>query len=604
MPAVQILSYVLGSLALTLLIVSAFLLAFIRVSTVVVVTPTITVTPTVSIPPLKEIQLQAVVPGTLRDIADWGKIVTPLVSVGSDVTSTQPIPTTPPFAPGVIPFTSTISKPLQIPPEGMGFCAISTDGQQFVSSFDNGYSAFAQYTITGGTSLDYTIYKTAYQQQHNVIYFNCLPTDPTGTQNPPSVNITASSVGSIGYASIAMSKDGYRLYVGYRSPQQGNSTSAALFPFLQLVGFVATYTLPVDPSSTGQIVSPDWIYNCGLGMHNPFGCQAAGLDYVCDPISHQILQGDDFGQIIRTTVNLQNSARVVAVRANFGFAKQNGALIAIFEEQNRTSQLLVGVVQLFDSYSKTPFSFDQKLSFGKDFAIGNDCLISSVRIPGTNCYGGAVTPSYQITYFQRNDTTRNWDFRQILNGPGKNQDFGVSVVVSNDGNIIIVGAPTLPNGSGATGTPGIGGSVYVYGRSTDKTLLALIQTVNDPFATSNTLGAFGYFLSVDPQFLILAISANQNNVLDQAPVALGHVPSSQYPQVVFVAINQSTSYVDTTKAQMVPQISNLATDYRDPLFGCNLAMAFEGNKPGGLLHVIFSSPLNETLRTDTMNATS
>jgi hypothetical protein len=289
------------------------------------------------------------------------------------------------------------------------------------------------------------------------------------------------------------------------------------------------------------------------------------------------MTGDDFGSTIKTSRNLSNGNRMVAVRANYGYIQSNGALITIQEELS--TQVMVVSANVQASTVGQSLSLNERLAFGQDFDIGNDTLIAAIRVTGL---------PYRLAYFHRDATTLDWSFKCMLTAPLTTEDFGVSIIVSPQGDMLIVGAPTLPNGT----TKGNGGHIYVYHRSDDKTHWTLEQTVSDPKASVNT-GAYGYFLSVDPQFLVLSTSANQTNVLNVLPPTRAVATAANYSQVQFLAIDQINKVVDTSSVQQVPQ-QGTDTDYNDPLFGCNLSMAFDSNIIG-TLNILLNSPMNQSV---------
>jgi len=591
---IQIASYVLGALALGILIVAAFLLAFVRDNTTVFTQVSVPSTITPSPPaPLNEITLQMLLPGTIFTYTDFNGIISPLVSTGIDPFPSPSITNPFPFYPGEIPFIDTIGLPLQSPPQGMGYCVFTPDATKFMTSFENGDAAFGQYIAnnTGGV-IDFEVYKDGYKTQ-NFIYFNCPGNDPTGSTTPPSINEFATAVGSVGYASMGMAKDGLRLYIAYRSPFMGNNDQSSVFPLFQTVGRVAVYTL-------NDKVSNDWIYKCSLGLQNPFGCQTAGLESICDATkgSALLLTGDDFGSIIRTSVNSSNGNRMVACRANFGFSKRNGGLISIFEETGEDTPAISGVLQLFDHYAPLgSFNSASKLAFGNDFNVSDDAVLAAVRVPLTDCNGFTVGPVNQVLFFRRNEISLQWEFKQIINTPNVLEDFGTSIIMSNDAQMAIIGAPTLPVGTAA----GIGGHIYVYARSMDGNSWSLNQTVSDPNAADNLLGAFGYFLSVDPLFLVLSASTNQRNQLNVAPtITIGNTPNDQdKPKITLMGIKQLTMQIDSANNKVIVQPSNVSSDLLDPLLGCNMAMAFTNNEIGAL-NICVNSPLNRLVQIQNM----
>lgn len=604
----QIVSYVFGSLSLVLLVVSAFLIGFVRVTNEVITVISPTVTPYVPPSPLPVLFLQPVIVGNLSNLYSPSlvdKIVSPTVSTGNDPTATATAPnpsfTQLPFGPGEIPFNQTIQQPLIQPSQGMGFCVMTSDTNQWFSSFENGFSLWAQFvsqTDPSTGSISYVVNKTSYassavdpsQTPANFIYFNCSP----GSQSVPELNTLASAVGAVGNNSIALSADNYRLYIAFRQPYTGTNSDSLGFPFQQIVGRINVFSLPETQGLPQS--SQSWTYECSLGLQNPFGSQVSMFTGFCDPITHQTLKGDEFGSIIRTTIDRNSNQRVIAARCNFGFIQQNGACIAIYEENSTKQHILYGVIQLWDSYATKSFTLNEKLTFGRDFNISNNVLLAGIRVPAIDCIGNPQVPVYRIAYFRRNDTLTTWEFKQFIESPDTTEDFGVSILISPDATFAIVGSPTLPTGN----SPGINGSVYVYGLNSNGQFTQTLR-LRDPMIT-NTQGCFGYFLSSDPLFVVLTISANQNNVLTTVPPLIGTTTDQNKPKVVIVSIDQTNRTLDSSQFQFITQPGDptVGTVYIDPLFGCNMAIAFENAQYGQKLYFLSNSPINQLVRIDNM----
>lgn len=591
---VKIASYVIGSLALVSTIAAVLMLVFIRDDSIVIVSTSPSTSAPYVPPPLQPEPTLAktTAPTQTLTFTDFTSKLNPVTSVGENVPNVSI--STPEFAPGAVPFSDTLALPLQAPPQGYGHCAILPNAQQFFSSLSNGYAAFGQYNYATTQSEKKFIADTnSYKQRENIILFNC-PT--TGKQ--PDINVDASAVGSVGFGSIAVSDDGLRLYVAYKQPYMGSSITSQLFPFQQLIGRVGVYTRPVT-NSTGQSDSSTWSYSCDLSLRNPFGSQAGGLVNFCNPSSREILTGDDFGSLIRTSIDQVTGDRLTAVRANFGYVQSNGACISVFTEQSTGSQTVSGVLQLWDFYPKD--TVQENIVFGQDFDLGNDALVAAIRVPANGCADVAYTPVNKLAYFLYNYTLSTWEFKQTIDTPDTKEDFGVSVRVSPDGNMMLVGAPTFPAGYGYIGStpyaPGQGGSMYVYKRATDKTKWTLHQTVKDPFALTHSAGAFGYSVSTDPAFLVAAVSANQNNTLGVKPPLVSTVnANTELPVVLLFPIDQKevTVQVNPVKVVAITQPAPTPTqNYVDPLFGSNVAMAFPDALGTNSLRVCANSPMNQ-----------
>ena len=593
---VRDLSYTAGALALALLVVAAFLLAFLRDRSEVIFVVTPSEGPDVSKTFPATVTLQTFGQGIPFTFTDFVSLVSPVASVGLDTSVTGTPNLTPLFPPGQVPFDSTIGRPLQTPSQGYGWTSFLPSTQQWFVSVENGLSIFGQYFFDAQASSQYDVAQENYTQGNNRILFSGAN---SSTNQPAVENDTASAVGSVGYASIETSLDGTRLYVGYRQPVMGSAKTSQLLPFQQLVGRVATFTRPIT-STAGQTPSSDsqvWSYSDDLSLRNPFGSQAGGISAPLDPITLLPLLSDDFGYTIRTSQNLTNSRRITAVRSNYGYLKQDGAVISITEETKENVVMTSGILQLSDAYAgegKT-FSSNEKLTFGKDFNIADDAVLSAIRVPAAG-----VSPAVnRVAYFRRDSTTTLWNFQNFIETPDVSEDFGVSIVMCPDARLALIGAPTFPSGRGSGATPGIGGSVYVYQRSDDKKTWHLNQRFSDPFASDHQAGSFGYFVSVDRQFLVAAITANQNNVLDVSPVrGTNQTPVTQKPAVVFVALNQSAGMISSNSPQKLSQ--PIPTDqFLDPTFGSHLSMEFV-DAGRSTLRAVVNSPLNRMVNVFTM----
>lgn len=594
---VRIASYVIGALALLSTIAAVVMLIFIRNnSSVTVITSPTTTAPYVP-PPLQP-------PPTLSKltsasqaltVTDFTSQIKPVASVGINNPSATPTTTGPAFGPGLIPFADSIQFPLQIPPQGYGYCTMLPNAQQFFTSLPNGYAAIGQYQYsTSQGESKFTPDTNAFKERNNLILLNC-PTD--GKQ--PDINVESSAVGSLGFNSMAFSDDGLRLYVGYRQPHMGSATTSQLFPFLQLIGRVAVFTRPVT-SGTDTSDSAQWTYSCTLSTINPFGSQTGGLDSFCNPLTRLSLVSDDYGSIIRTTVDRVSGNRVTAVRSNYGYIQSNGACISLNTEQSDGTQTVTGILQLWDFYPKD--TEQERLTFGLDFDVGDDCLVAAIRVPAEGCFEQKYTAVNQLAYFRYDTSTAVWTFEQLIDTPDTKEDFGVSLRVSPDGNMLLVGAPTFPEGYGyKSGTtpyePGVGGTLYVYNRASDKKTFTLRQSVKDPFALTQTAGAFGYWVSTDPAFLVAAVSANQNNTLGVTPPLVTSVNAdTDLPVVEFFPIDQTSGVLKATTDDVVSvkqQAPTPGQNYVDPLFGSNMALAFVDGQGTNALRICANSPMNQ-----------
>ena len=362
------LSIVFGGLALAALIASVVLIVLIRNTSFQTVDTSTVISITQAPVTYQTIKMQAfnAVGDTFTLNSGLGPLVSAVVSVGINSYVTN---TVQPYENGMIPFSQTIGLPLQIAAEGFGWCAMTPEASQVFTSLPNGLSAVGQYFYSTKDNSSGFVPNTDGYPNGNRIFYNCPDSSSSSSSTGPQINTSASAIGSVGYNPIAISFNSQRLYVSYRQPNMGSSPDSLQFPFAQLAGNIAVFTRPAAVSGFPSAV--DWTYNCGLGLKNPFGSQVGGIATVTNPVTGLQMISDDFGQIIRVSVNLTNGNSMVASRGNFGYIKREGAVIAIYEEsvdQNsgQSQNTVSGVLQL------TSGTTSEKLSFGSAFDIGND----------------------------------------------------------------------------------------------------------------------------------------------------------------------------------------------------------------------------------------
>jgi len=604
----KIASYVIGALALAMLIVSVFLLVFVRQRSSNTIHPSTSVTPTPGpavIPKMVGLQPFAT-SNSIFSAADMSKlvsvstgIITPSVSCNTVVNGSciQPSPV---YEPGEVPFNTTLTRPVQVPVEGFGWCAITPDADQWMTSAQNGLAVFGQYIIDSSstTGTVFKFYSDPYSSGGNQLLFSCA-----SASDGSNANVDASAVGSVGFRSIAISPDSTRLYVAYRQPFMGQPpNNSAIFPFLQLIGRVGVFTR--TPDATTSIQNPSasstaWTYSCDLALSNPFGSQTAGLSTICDTVTLVTQQSDNYGAAIRSSYNYTNSNRMVAIRSQFGYLLASGAIVTVYEELPSGTHQLVGTLQLQTGYVPLIDAATlaaQKKSFGSTFALFNDVCICSVRVRTGGC-SNASSNVNQLIVFVRNTTTLIWEFKQLIGTPDATKDFGSGV--ETNGSLLVVSAPTFGTynfsaNPRTAGTTGVGGAIYLYKRS--GTTFTLTQTVPDP--TVGAYGAFGSYISVDPQFLVVAITYNQDNSPDKPAVQI--TPASKTSGVLFLAIDLINSvFGPLDKAQTVEQ-SYLPQDIYDQTFGANMALSFKSHKQSTLVALV-NSPANQRVTVYTMN---
>lgn len=592
----RIASYVILAISLTLLITSALLVYFIRTNkeTDTTITPTPIQTPDKS--PTTTTTTQNTVlkiinsgtgqtnPFTFSDFKDIVTILPPWIT--PTTTPPQPAQT----YPGELSFEISQQTPLQQPVRGsLSYAAILPNAYGFITSFQDRYSIFGHYIYNFNT--DQNIYKLntngyGLPTNFNSVYFDCLLNVQQST-DLQKANFQTSAVGAVGWKSIEISPDGLRLYLGYEQPyvnssdaaSEDNQLNASTYPFGQLAGSVACYTRDAD--SNGNPTSANWSYKCLMELKNP----ETNLTFspVLDPeIPNYLSMSDKFGQIIQSTNHYQTNKRIVAVSCYKS--------IYIFEENTNLGQHDVIVSLNLENVPNT-WTDDDKLSFGKCFVIGDDCLLATVRHHSQD----EKNQKNVIISFIRQDN--NWSFSEFLTIPDTvqqdNEDFGTSMVMSQDGLYCIIGSGPRINQT----TPGKDGSVYFYNRdlTTGKWTNKPFRFQNPDNATTNL--AFGQYVAVDKNFFsVLAISYNRDMRYSQ-PLQLiqSTDPVTKFPGIIIVTIDKINLQIKSDNYQKIIQ-SNQLNQYYDQSFGCNLQMAFLDKNITNKLMILANSPVNQYIQ--------
>jgi hypothetical protein len=564
----------LGIVATVLLITSVFLLVFVRTTTTTVVpTPTPTVTPTPT--PLPTLELGQFSQKFNFLQSQLAAVVSPVAStVSGSIVSNSPYPS----APNQIPADQTISQPLQSAPQNLGFVTIDATGTQILGSMPNGEVAFAQFVLNSDT-LTYKFVSRDYSDEN--FQNRIVQLVPATASQPEStaLNLAASAVGCVGNRSIVLSDDELFLYVAYLD---STISQDSYFPLAQVVGKIQVWSRV--PSSDSKNLNTDWSHNSRLvsDIQNPFGSQVAGLAQQVDgtpqgfnAFTETTPSGDEFGIFMRTTVDSQTGARVVAVGSNAGVNPRQGRCICVFQEQDNLSYDVAGVLTL---PAGSEFDYRVRSTFGTAFDILDGTCLAS--------FGTHDDPaSTRLAHFRRDATSQVWQFASVVQPPVGTQGefFGTSVALSSLGGLAFVGSPSSTNS---------GGSVYVLQES-DLGVWTVSQTINDPWSSNTDFPnsmTFGWFVNVDPKSRVLSVTGNQdsaykqwnpmmrkpsagcNNFKDGMPTG-----DCNYTNLVFFPIDQQNAsvVVDQSKNPRLyqDQFSNGSpSDKVDPLFGAKVRM--------------------------------
>jgi len=464
----------------------------------------------------------------------WINIQEDLKAATSATSTVFPVPTnTPTFTPpGLVPYTDTFAftHPLQAPIPRLGWIKTLPDASQVFSSLPNGYPGFAQYTSnvpSGSSNAIYVFNKDAYSPTDAGGFTNYVKAE-YGKDNTIN-NEDASSVGCVGFKSIAISPDGLRLYVAYRQAFMGQDLlNASNFPFRSLVGRVAVFTrdatILAGGSPSGSSTSSNWSQNMTLSLSNPFGSQITTLEgYNADatgtasnvnPYTEAASTGDDFGQYMCASKDSEQNYLSIAIRSNYAYFREGGATIFIFlENTDKNQYVLQSSLQLNDGQQQDP----DLHTFGQVFSLSDRWLFAWHPLANV------------VSVWKRSE--RKWTRVQTLSAPLGTENFGTSIHVDLLGRIAVIGAPAKATSS----APGKGGHVYMYTLNTTTDLWSTEPI--DRLTNTEFQASFGYWVNVSHDFQVMSVSMNMDNRFNQKPSNDGP-RSSNAPIIQFYSIDQ------------------------------------------------------------------
>lgn len=571
-------SIMLGVLSVILLGAGIILLFVDRLhETIIIPPPAYPSTPGSEKTPPPALQLTKFSDNAETDYFVWDSFATGVSPVESVAPVSDPLPTNTPTSvpPGLIPSEDSFgySHPLQAAVEDFGWIIMLNDATQVLSSMPNGYPGFAQYTGDTSSGSDgvkftplYTNYKPKAYPGPFSVPINYLLTgygnDPSSSSGNLTVNFDASSVGCVGFRSIAVSPDGLRLYVAYRQSVMGQDLlNASNFPFRALVGKVAVFTrqatILAGGDSSDNSTQTAWTQDFELSFSNPFGSQMASLDLYgsqsnINAYTQAPSSGDDFGQYIVTSRDTDQNLLSVAVRSNFAYFQDGGAAVFVLVEDIKTNTYtLQGVLQL-------NAGDEDAGTFGQVIALQDQWLFAWHPLANV------------VSIWKR--VNRVWSQFQTLQGQPL-ENFGTSICLDPLGRLALIGAPTrFTTTSGGTVTPGHGGSVYLYRWNSTTEKWELKDTLKDPTASPK---AFGYWVNTSSDFQIVSVSTNQDNRFNQIPGS-GQAVSPDAPFLTFVSIDQiNQNFIKDNPQKMVISDTSEIISY-DPAFGSAVSFAIFG----------------------------
>lgn len=380
----------------------------------------------------------------------------------------------------------------------------------------------------------------------------------------PKVN-NLGSLGNMGLRSFVVSADGLRAFLSYKvaSPQVPTQFSGSIFRFTRER---ITDNFKVEAKS----------------LSNPQGQQIPQFNTILDPYTNEMLEGDDYGSVIRCTVNSRSENYMFAVRSALGVNRNDGAFIAIYQETSSQGKSEITLDYVVSTTLTTDF---EKNNFGYTFDISDKWLI--VSVPG-RYDKGTVIAAKVIVFERQNDDT--WDLKSTLMSPDSSQWFGYNITIDPVlGKFVVIGSPTRPtiNSSGVQ-TTGIGGNVYVY-KIEDNGILNLVDTLSAPTEESDA-GAFGMFVNIDPTFRVAIVSSNTDNSCQSSYSPL-QFSDSKTPKLVVIPLNPSTGQFLKDKPRVVTQ--HILNNYNDPMYSFGSSVFIQ---PDDTVFFSVPTPINDEIR--------
>lgn len=463
------------------------------------------------------------------------------------------------------PDQDTVS-PIRRIPQTFGFCVMTSDANQIITSLPNNQFGFGQF-LWKNTDLDSSapLYAINKDEDSKNILDNMLL-----TQDKKSINFGGFAIGTIGIRSLALSIDDNRLYVAFFDTENSDLS------FGQYSGKIQVF----QKSSPNAWVRSDVIINPFGSQYTGFYCPAGEVATTgYNSFTRLYNRGDEFGGYIRTTINKSNGRYIVAADSNLTNTLSIGRCIYIFEEQSGGIHNNTDVLCLPKNSKFTNF---ERNSFATCFDIADDIVLVSM---------GAYEMDRKIVQFLRVDTWILSDY--FIDAPNTKEIFATSITINQHGNIAVVGSPSSD----------IGGSVYLYTRKNGEVFNSPpLKTINDP----TSKGAFGWFVTTNVAFTILTVSTNQNisvagvtkpcqsSATSCCVVSEGSVQGPcDYSAFVVYSINDGSIDIKISNRIYQSQFPEYSP-FIDPLFGGVVAIS-SSPAPNGNYILIASSPLNQSM---------
>ena len=530
-------------------------------------------------------------------------------------------------------FSNTTNYPLLEAPESLGYCAVTSGGEQLLTSTPPLMFGFAQF-LFDKASQDYPVNKVmksplAQSQAANRILrktnrnsgrpiAHCGQTDltkfPNGQPGSCTINQQVFAVGSVGFRSIKLSTDETRLYVAYLTADSHSSSETPVQAnYNQASGRVAVYTRERDPS-TGKGVGTQWQYEEALALRAPGGTNTQGIPLAdlnddSDFTAFQAFArktihdgGSRYGSLISTSYDRVSGDKLVGIKADFGANKSSGPQIYIYHETKKLEHVLEGVLSLpqlyYKDFTESSNGFHIKSvqaymrlqSFGHDFDLQHDtCMVSYFTGNPIQTSQNVFLPNTVLIYKKVDGL---WKYTGNMPTPSTAsnnvESFGTSIRLNCDATLCLVGSPSvsIPDGSTYPNTTQ-GGSVYLLQYTNGSWVMR--NRIQD--TGSNIKGAFGYWVNVDPTFRVATCSANTNTQVSLTSSNLKKVACSngntqfccgsatqdcEYLarlRVINLQADKSGVVTVSNPSSTTETIRQIGTTYIDPYYGCNVQIA-------------------------------
>lgn len=451
--------------------------------------------------------------------------------------------------------------------------AMTRDASNIVSSFPefkaHGFAQVYQNIPNGSTVPAYTPQEIKLTSNKNTINI--------GPCNNLVVDTQASYIGTMSNESVQFSVDGTQMYVSVLTNNGSNkpprkefntSTDQVTSPFGGRQGKVLVYQRQSQINlQTGvrESSSNNWTMQCKKVIQTQdLSRHVNDFIFPVDVLSDKPLKGDQFGQVLKTSVDWRTRRRCVAARKLYPETS-----VVVYEEnlKDNTFDIVDKLVNLDKYMTKISTNAQKKMylkqSFGYEFAVANNVMLISCQ----------TTNTFHVAFFYK--STYTFEFVDWLSTPDTSERFGHSMKVRDDGKVAIISAPSISNQ---------GGSVYVYSLNADKKSWTKRQTLQNLDSQTYNFGVFGAKVNMDSSFRILTVLLNVSITNSTSNLLVGQEP------------NLLTLYFDNTSFTIVTETKKyLKGPTTDRMWGFAHALQVQNNADSGSVKLVVGSPIDKKL---------